>query len=164
MDANKLKLKEEIEQKIKKEANLPEGYLEDEAEGAKKEQDDISSPTSRTIPAFMLFFQIYDIVSKTSIGEFEDFSNSKVKGSLVKKELKDVITRIIGSKQEKNRNIQTPSKFEGHAWMYLVNDKNLLFLCELKSVLQSFFPDVPDQQLLRPAVWFHKRLGVWRLR
>ena len=131
MDENRTKIKEEIEQKIKNEANLPKDLLQEGADPTKEKEEDKQETSVRSIPAFMLYFQIYDIVSKESIGDFEDFSNSKVKGSLVKKEIKEVITRIISSRQEKNRNVQTPSKFEGHAWMYLVNDKNLVFLREL---------------------------------
>ena len=134
MDPKKLEEKERVEQEIKKEANIPKDLDGDEAADKPEIKKEEKTATSlRQIPMFMIYFQVYDMVSKKTIVEFEDFSNSKVKSSFVKKETQTIIERVTASKQEKNRTVQTPSKFEGHAWMYMVNDKNWLFLRNLIS-------------------------------
>lgn len=135
MDPNRLKLKEQYEQEIRKDMNkVPE---EGDAEAPLPVQTQAQTTEKqepRQVPMFMLYFQIFDNVSKKNIVEFEDFSTSRVKSSLVKKEAKDVLARILATKVEKDTTMHMPSGFENHNWVYQVTKKNWVMMCKISSV------------------------------
>lgn len=133
MDPDRLKLKEKVEAEVRKDMNK---VVEDETDEAKQQevQEQKEPVKKRLLPSFMIYFQIYDIVTKGPIVEFEDFSTSRVKSSLVKKEVNEIVLRIIANKQEKDITVQTPSGFENHVWMCTVNKKNWITLRKIKSV------------------------------
>ena len=136
MDPARLKIKEQVEAEVRKDMNKIVDDTEGEPTGPSKPVETQEKMRPREIPMFMIYFQIYDNVTKSSIVEFEDFSTSRVKSAMVKKEAKDVLQRIIASKQEKDVTLSSPSGFENHNWTYSVTKKNWIFMRWLISFLQ----------------------------
>lgn len=128
-------MKEKIEQDIRKDMNkVPEeGEVEGEAEPVPKEPVVREKMKQREVPMFLIYFQIFDNVTKKNIVEFEDFSSSKVKPSLVKKDAQATLDRIIASKTPKETTLGTPAAFENHNWTYHITKKNWVIMRELIS-------------------------------
>lgn len=139
MDPDRLKLKEKVEQDIRKDMNkVPEdGGAEGAAGEVQVQAVAPEKPKQREVPMFLIYFQIFDNVTKKNIVEFEDFSTSKVKPSMVKAEAATTLNVIVATKQEKDTTLTKPSAFDNHNWMYQVTKKNWVMMRGLNSLLSQ---------------------------
>ena len=138
MEKRKLAQKEAVEAEIKREMNAEEPQQNEEIEVIERKP--------KTIPEFLVFFQVYEIATKKEITTFENYKETDAKPSEVKKEYKMHVKMVLMSKFEKEKMLPLTSDLEGFGWVFLVTKKNwIIFLChttraknsELKAFLEQ---------------------------
>ena len=121
MDQRKLKQKEQVEAEIKREKNA-------EVAGDVPENiPEIKEKKIRTIPEFLIYFQIYDIATKNKIVLFENYDDCKAKSSAVRNEFKGHLELTLLTKFERETLTQLNSTQEGYGWVFFVNKKNWIY-------------------------------------
>jgi hypothetical protein len=150
MDKNRLRIKEQVEADIKKEMQ-PVATEEGEpgAEPVKEVKQPPPPKKVRKFPQFLIYFHVFDIATRKPVVEFEEYSESKVKGSAVKSELEGHKTRLLATKYEKDVLMPLFSIHEGYNWSYYVTKKNWVIFREIISVLFQEDQVLRNQHLLR---------------
>lgn len=121
MDAQKLKLKEQVEAEIKREQTAA-------AEGQVVEKvPEVKEKKIRTIPEFLVFFQIYEIATKSKIVLFENFEDCKAKPAAIRNEFKNHLDLTLQTKFDRETMTQLNSTQEGYGWVFFVNKKNWIY-------------------------------------
>lgn len=119
MDAQKIKLKEQVEAEIKREKQ--------EGVGLQPKIPEVKEKKVRTIPEFLIYFQIYEIATKGKIVLFENFEDCKAKPSAIRNEFKNHLEMTLQTKFEKDTVTQLNSTNEGYGWVFFVSKKNWIY-------------------------------------
>ena len=136
MDQQKVKLKEQVEAEIKRERNA------ELAGEVAEEVPEVKEKKIRTIPEFLIYFQIYDIATKKQIVLFENYAECPLKASTVRNEFKGHLEMTLLTKFERETLTQLNSAQEGYGWVFFVNKKNwIYFLFYSKKTKQSEIKD-----------------------